>query len=572
MKSGTYSLLFLFLGLIQSLPSNAQVPEIEIEELETDWHSEIAQEPQFSPAELYGYYASDGKFGLQINDSQLTKAIYDNIILIRDKGFIVTIDQKFGFVNRDGKTIIPIKYNSISYLDGRLIVQKKELVGVYDLQGKRVLPVKYKKFFGANALGQIVVQDKKGNLQLINTNGKVALENFERIELMRYGAIYKKEGKFGFFLSSINTGFVYDTLCLSSSYDAKNARRNSRMNEYGSNSSYAFTMVAALGEKIGLIDTLNHVLIPIELDDIKLERYKAYYLLTQGKKKGFYLPNIQKYIAPQYDEVYMDGISYLHVVDGRKRGLISNVTGEMILPVEYDKIYYVTRSVNATNQVIVPLEYESIYDFEDRFFLAQRNNLYGLLSLNGHMIQEPQYTSIQGGSRTRDKAHICLKNSLFGVLNKDGTNYLKNEFRSIGSIFSTTRDLELPDRRATDHYLTLTHLSGKVGVINMSRGVLEIPVEYELVCQRINMEGADSALFVAKKDGKYGLIDAENRILVDFVYDTLDAFGIPRIEKDSPLADYSMVAKRNGKFGVITLYVKVHSLFKFTHLWRYPYS
>ncbi len=617
MNLRSFTLLLLLIVLLSVTKSFGQVPDVEIEEFE-----EIEMEPMMEvfdyPRNNLGTYYHEGKMGLKSRDSILTQAIYDQVSIVNEAGFVVVIGKAYGFVDKTGAEVLPLKFESISASDGYLKVMKKDYYGLYTIDGRRILPFRYQKIYGANSADQFVIEDKKGNLQLINQKGKTILKGFDRIELFNNGAIYTKNGKFGLLNGNRISGLIYDTLCQPTRYYVKNDKRPRRLQAYQNSGGTLHTLIAEQGDKIGLIDTLNHALIPIEQDDLKYEGMKGYYVVTQGKKKGFYLPRCNVYHKPEFDGVYMDGISYLQVNDGLKRGLYSNITGELILPVEYSHVYYVTRSyiitkdkkkgvinlkgeiiipieykdvdhlgglfshqyddlykvklgdsvgvVNANNEKVVPIVYQSLYDFANRFFLVQQNDLFGLVSLDGEVIQSPQYTYIQDGSNRGYKGHICLKDNLFGVLNEHGAIYLNNEFSSFSSIPTASRELELPSRGSKGRYLKFVHESGKNGVMNMALGTLSLPVTYDEVYQSIEHKQYEKTLFVVKRGAKFGLVDATNKEHIAFEYDTLDAFAIPYLSRSSLLREHTLVAKKNGKYGVINLAGEVMVPFEYRYI------
>lgn len=92
-----------------------------------------------------------------------------------------------------------------------------------------------------------------------------------------------------------------------------------------------------------------------------------------------------------------------------------------------------------------------------------------------------------------------------------------------------------------------------VGVYDKN-GKLVIPREYETIRYASSYFDIDKVWFYAKKDGKYGIIDNENKVIIPFEYDRFDSkvsIGLGEIF-DSNNKDYFILYK-NGKYGMVDI-------------------
>lgn len=97
-------------------------------------------------------------------------------------------------------------------------------------------------------------------------------------------------------------------------------------------------------------------------------------------------------------------------------------------------------------------------------------------------------------------------------------------------------------------------LNDKWGGVDYSNNTI-IPCDYSSLCYGGN------GLFVASKEGKFGIINKDNEIILEFKYDYI----APTNSKDS-----LFVARLEGKYGIVDCYGKVIKDFKYNFfaLWN----
>lgn len=100
-----------------------------------------------------------------------------------------------------------------------------------------------------------------------------------------------------------------------------------------------------------------------------------------------------------------------------------------------------------------------------------------------------------------------------------------------------------------------TVISGKAGVINNSTFETLIPFEYD------NIEKISDAMpyFIARQQGKYGILNAQGKIVIGFDYQVLRFYNISSKDYfDEMLADNDFVlqVKKNGSYGFIDIHNK----------------
>ena len=186
-----------------------------------------------------------------------------------------------------------------------------------------------------------------------------------------------------------------------------------------------------------------------------------------------------KVILPaEYTNIYaLDGISKSIVVekDGVK-GIVNSTLGSVVLECKYNDISSISNET-ADNGYIVKLDQK-----------------YGVVSSTGKEVLACNYNEIK---------HVT-GNNMFVVKDDEGWKIINNSLNVIKSDgFDDVKEIN-------GDYITID-IGGKKGVINSS-GIELIPAQYE------DLEFACDNYFIAKNNGNYGIVSAENIVLVDFSY------------------------------------------------------
>lgn len=613
MKSA--NIFFLVIVLIVQI-SFCQVP---LQEERTLIESVEVEESTESSSRLGYYKDKNGKTGLYVNGKRITEAIYDKATPLNSRGYIVKINNKFGFIDYETKPIIPIKYDSIYNVIGDfLVVNKGSKNGAFNYSGEKLLPIKYAKIFGRNKNRFMLVENSKG-LSLLNKKAKPIFKTkLDRVDMYDNAIFVNANGKYALVTNSIKTEFIYDSLTTNKYLKTDKIKKLNPKRNYSFKHKKLNKIIVIKNEKVGMVDTLNNTIIPIENDGITYESFKKYYTTIKDKKKGVYLLKCNHYFPPEYDNVYMDGTTFLQVTKDRKKGLIDDATGEFILPIEYERIYkqdtifVVTKNkkkgvvnrkgkqlipnkyddidnlggflsheydgllkvkidtlyglVNGKNKTLLPVKYTWLNDFEDKLVIAGINRKYGLFDGNGNEIQPLIYDYIQRKRTPRSKIYFSTKNGMYGILNEDGTVKYKNEFKNVNQIHDDKNNLNLLSPYSK-YFLQVIHKNGKEAVINGFNGEFVIPFTDIEILQTIKNHYTNTTYFLVKKGAKYGIIDETNKIIIDLKYTYLDV-SLTSIfnSTKNPLKQTALVAKKGNKYGVINLLNEVMVPFKYKHL------
>ncbi len=207
----------------------------------------------------------------------------------------------------------------------------------------------------------------------------------------------------------------------------------------------------------------------------------------------------------------------LKVEKGGKYGII-NLDGKVIFEPQYDSIEAVQGIENA--------------------YRVQSGNLYGIVDSDGNKILESKYTEIVNLGEDNKAGYIVRdENGKYGIVDYSANVVLENKYDSISKVHANdyyvvvqdgTRKLVYKD--GTDRLVTgfddivevlknqengvIFTLGGKYGVMNMD-GAVTIPAEYD------ELKEAKTGVLIARSGQTYGVIDMQRTEKIPFQYSNI---------------------------------------------------
>ncbi|KAF2081788.1 WG repeat-containing protein [Flavobacterium sharifuzzamanii] len=222
-----------------------------------------------------------------------------------------------------------------------------------------------------------------------------------------------------------------------------------------------------------------------------------------------------------------------------KRGYI-DLQGNIKIPFEYEDVYYLgnnlvrvsknnkTGVVDTKNKIILPIKYTSIMG-SDGILFVQNNNSIDLFDAKGKQITNFQAFDIEYFQHGRSIVTLQNKNTLIiDTLGNIVLNPIKNhQFERI---------------LAQDSFLILNTITKKNGIIN-SNGQYEIECRYDEIYP-------SNSVYIAKNNGKDGIVDRKDSVLKPLIYDNVYAV----FSKDSISFKNHYFAYKNNLQGVFNPY------------------
>lgn len=216
------------------------------------------------------------------------------------------------------------------------------------------------------------------------------------------------------------------------------------------------------------------------------------------------------------------------------------------------------RSIINCNETLISFPSALICEKSDKYYLVCQESKQGLMDLNGKLIIEPKYKTIETFYDGLAIVSICIpdnKNSnievhKLGLININGTEILSCEYDEITrfrkgiTCYKNNNLYDLINKNgkilinsceiiyevSNSDELFIVSKNEKYGVIN-SIGTLTIPMIYDNIDSH-SSNNEEIKILIAKIGDKYGVIDFKGNICIPFVYDAINQFydGISRFE------------------------------------------
>ncbi len=268
------------------------------------------------------------------------------------------------------------------------------------------------------------------------------------------------------------------------------------------------------------------IIVPNSKNDIFLCTYDINYDLGTYKTKVLNSKNQE--IFTEYEQVeaiqnkdennnlwYEDDV--LMVKKNGKCGTIS-FDGKVLLPCEYDEIVAIEGIENALKiskdgkygvadkegKIIVKPEYMDVTnlgkDNKAGFIVKNSEEKYGILDFSSNVVLEIKYdeiTKVYGND-----LYVVKQEGKQVLVKKDGTEVLNSGFDEIIAILKNAENGVIYKKQ------------NQCGVMKLN-GEIALDSSYE------DIKEAKSGILIAKKDGKYGIIDLEKNQKVEFKYNLI---------------------------------------------------
>lgn len=454
---------------------------------------------------IYDYNAVSGEYKTKVLNEKNEEILknYENVNTIDIKEVVSSIpyektvlqyqkDGKYGIINFEGKSIIKPIYEEIRnmpYREGELIVKKQGKYGVVSINGGKLLDCKYDYITGDNYYSEEKKYELDGYIVgLNNEDGK-----------MQYGYINNKREQ----ILDVEFDKIY------------------RMNDVKDDEN-----IYLLAEKDGKIQLYknNKLLLDNNYQSINYSEDSKLLILQKDGRYGVTDLNGKQILSVDYEQIRIPGDYIIAIKDGKQ--VIFDLVG--------------TQKENLAYTNILKTENEN-YNIT-----VDKNDKYGVINKDGNILIGNKYNYIQylydnyfivGGETGKsgiinDKSEEILPIKYEVIQKLDKNNIVQ---AMVGNV------LELYSKEMNN-------------IVSMENGKIEINDEYIKVYSnnqttyvsndgtlKTNFEIFNNNIFASVREGKWGFVDKDNNVVVDYQYDKVtevNELGFAGIKKD-------------GKWGVI---------------------
>lgn len=495
------------------------VPLNNLEEITIAWtlelinrksDKEISAVINLSKAEIK---AMVDKFNIKENETLVCEIQNSTKLTEREEDFFTLIKQ--------GKNISEIsKTLMVSRARVRNVVKiilAKILIGLYDYYNPKYSHVSewshpvlegmhYYGFIYGKASGKIgnywYEFDEKGKVHL-----KIKCDTFERVD--KNCIIISIDKKYGL-IDNCGNYLIYP-------------KYEELKKTFGENHSF-FT--AKLNEKYGVIDEQGKTIIDFKYDNMKFFGDKKHICAKTQGKWGLIDVNENIIVPFIYDESFNcytppfrknDGF----IVEKKDKEGVINLKNEVIIPFEYDFIcshFFDTTTVaekdgkrgviNSKNETLIPFEYEHIEIFSNETMFVHNFCKGYIIDFSNKRVCDKEFQFIN--SEGNGEYFCAMKNDKSGLIDKYGN--IKIDFKYDDLFF-------------LNENLLVANKDSKEGIIDIDENII-VPFKYGFKRDKcLSKDGTIPARRRINGKLKWGLINLEDEVLIDFKFDILMPFN-----------------------------------------------
>ena len=310
--------------------------------------------------------------------------------------------------------------------------------------------------------------------------------------------------------------------------------------------------------KYGLINFEGKEVLPCDYDEITaLKGVTNNLLVKKDGKVGLVNEKGQTIVNTEYKDIktLKEGYKneYIIVNDNNQYGIIST-TGTVIIEPKYEDVKYLNNSemfaikdagvwklINKDNQILIDGGYDNIIEAKGENVVVEKGGKYGVVTTKNEEKIPVEYEQIKYTFSIYYRAKTGGK---YGIINLN--NEQVKDFNYINMDYVEKGDFIQADVSDTETVIFDNNLSEKingiVSEINQEKGYIKVYTNNEYKYYNFKFEEKKSSdiltsnnLFLSKKDGKYGYVNKEGKVIVDYIYEDgteQNSCGFAAVKKD----------------------------------------
>ena len=465
-------------------------------------------------------------------------------------------NKKYGVIDRDGNIIIEPQYEDIiipnptkgvfiytNKIDGdntewKAVNEKKEeILSEYN----NVEAIKINEISSNVPYEKTVLKYKKDNLYgLIDFSGnKILQAEYEEIENIDYKEGYLKIKKDGLYGIATIEGKI---IAKPSYYDLMADGYYSKDSKYA-RAGFIVETKSDEGYKYGYINTRGKKVLETNYNDImriaSIEDEKSAYIITSLNGKYGLIKDGKEVLSNEYENLeYNETINELVITKENKQG-ISTIDGKILIQPEYDYINIGGDYINATKgedkKVFdvqgneLNTEFNSHIKVSNNYSVViEKDGNYNIADSSNNTLLKDKYVYIE---YYKNDLFIATKETKSGIINVNGNIVVPIKYNTIQKVEGT--DL-LMATTLDDQKIDLINASGTI-IDGVKGGSLIKEDDYIKI-----MSEKDVKYFDYNKNGKWGFVDSNGNIVINYQYDMVT-------EENGNSAGI----KKDGKWGII---------------------
>ena len=294
--------------------------------------------------------------------------------------------------------------------------------------------------------------------------------------------------------------------------------------------------------KYGLINYDGKEILPCEYDNIySLKGIENSLILEKNNLVGLANNLGEIIIQPQYKQIKPLGddyeFGYIIVGENNKQGII-NINKDIVFEPEFDDIkqisgndmYVVTQDntlklINKNKESLLEGQFDGIAEINGSNVVIIKDNKYGVLNVNGDRVISTEYEDL---SYAFGEYYIAKQAGKYGVINTLEEKQINFEYTNITYVSEANFiEAETPDFTTVIYNRSLEpKINGIIVQLNLEEEYLRVRVNDQYIYYNFQLEEIkntdalkNNTLFLDKKDDKYGYVDRNGNVVVDYIYE-----------------------------------------------------
>lgn len=304
--------------------------------------------------------------------------------------------------------------------------------------------------------------------------------------------------------------------------------------------------------KVGLIDFDGNEILEISYDKIyTLKGTKNSLITEKDGKKGLVNHLGLQVVENKYDEIKSlgeDTNGYIVKLDG-KYGVegILDCKYQDIQVLNNEKVFCVKENgkykvINTEGNTVFNEKFTNIETTKDNVIVYKYNNKYYAYDIENNKKLSKSYKTLK---YTANNLFICRTNNNYGIIDINGETKVKQEYANI-NYYEDINIYELEGKNSDINTILNSELKeiakGIISEVNTEKSYIKLWTEdglgyYNLSGEKIETKDilTNNNLFLSKQNNKFGFVDKEGNVVVDYIYDDAkeqNEFGYVAVKKD----------------------------------------
>lgn len=306
--------------------------------------------------------------------------------------------------------------------------------------------------------------------------------------------------------------------------------------------------------KIGLINFEGKAILQPEYDEIyALKGIKGAILTVKNSKMGVVDNKGIIDVPNEYEEIQSLGKdTNLYIVkDGVNYGIYNktSIKYQEVKPLNNKDIYCVKEKnkykiINNEENEVANIKFDDIKQIKDKIIVYQKNNKFGAYSIDNNKTIKNKYNDM---IYTNNDNFIVKSKNSYGIVDINGKEKIKSEYASIGYYDDAqVYELEQKNNTSGENIILNKDLQeiarGIINEVNSKKSYIKIWTQEDY--KYFNLQGEEkssseilknNSIFLKKQNGKYGYVDKEGNVIIDYIYDDAkeeNTYGFAAVKKD----------------------------------------